>query len=100
MAELARNACATLASGCEPASDRLTIFIVEVTGAKDALARILCPFAVLQADLAHVELRRTADGATIRQEVEGLDDQRAQVLARRLGQSPTVLGVSLGWRAL
>jgi hypothetical protein len=65
----------------------------------DALARILCPFAVLQVQLAYVELRQTEARATIRLEAVGLDDPRAGVLARRLEQSPIVLGVSQGWRS-
>ena len=80
------------------ANDGRVIFLVEVLGVTDALARVLCSFAVLQAELAFVELRRTDRGASIRLEVEGLDVHRAQLLARRLEQAPTVLSVGLGWR--
>lgn len=79
------------------ANDGRVIFLVEVLGVTDALARVLCPFAVLQVELAFVELRRTDRGASIRLEVEGLDVHLAQLLARRLEQAPTVLRVGLGW---
>jgi hypothetical protein len=77
---------------------RRVIFLVEAVGAADALARVLCPFAVLQVELVFVELRRTDRGASIRIEAEGLDDHWAEVLARRLEQAPAVLSVGLGWR--
>jgi len=76
---------------------RRMIFILEIVASADALARVLCPFAVLQADLAYVELRRSGEGASVRVETEGLDDHRAQLLARRLAQSPIVRAVGLGW---
>ena len=53
----------------------------------------------MQAQLAHVEMRRSDRGARVRLEVEGLGDHRAGVLARRLEQSIAVRAVSLGWRS-
>ena len=81
------------------ANARRVIFLVDVLGATDALAKVLCPFAVLQVELVFVELRRTERGASIRLEAEGLGDHWAQVLARRLEQFPIVLSVGLGWRS-
>ena len=97
MAEPSQSTNATARARSDAGADRV-IFLVEVQGVSDALARVLCPFAVLQVELALVELRRTGNGANIRLETEGLSDHWAQVLARRLEQIPTVLSVGLGWR--
>jgi len=85
------------ATACAGVNARRVIFLVDVVGATDALARVLCPFAVLQVDLVFAQLRRTERGSRIRLEAEGLDDHWAQVLARRLEQLPIVVSVGLGW---
>lgn len=73
------------------------IFMVELTPDPDGLARLLVPFAVVQAPLALVEYRASEIGAVVRLEATGLDPDRAQLLKRRLEQAPCVLRVGLGW---
>ena len=75
------------------------VFLMDLTDAPDALARVLCPFTVLQAELVLVEMRRTARGAHLRLEADGLDPHWARILARRLEHNPQVLSISLGWRS-
>ncbi len=99
MAEASQTTDATAGTTCSDADTARVVFLVEVRGAPDALARVLTPFAVLQVELVFVELRRTERGASIRIEAEGLDVHRSQLLARRLEQAPTVLSVGLGWRS-
>jgi hypothetical protein len=73
------------------------IFMVEMGEDADALARLLAPFAAVQAHLARVEYRCGPTGAVARIEAPGLDPDRAQHLKRRLEQAPCVLRVGLGW---
>jgi hypothetical protein len=73
------------------------IFVVEMGKDADALARLLVPFAALQAHLSRVEYRCGPTGAVVRIETPGLDPDRAQHLKRRLEQAPCVLRVGLGW---
>jgi hypothetical protein len=88
-----------VAEGSQGCDQRRVVFLVDVLGDADALARVLSPFAALQVEMVFVELRRTGRGASIRIEAEGLDDHRSQLLARRLEQLPVVLKVGLGWRS-
>ncbi len=63
----------------------------------DALLRVLGTLAVQQGRLIEVRFARTDGGFNVRLEIEGLDLQHTEHLARRLRQIPAVTGVSLGW---
>jgi hypothetical protein len=78
---------------------RCHLFIIEGSDTVDALLRVLGPFAVQSARLAEVRFNVAAGRFAARVEVEGLSEDRAEHLRRRLGQLPLVAGVSLGWRA-
>jgi hypothetical protein len=81
-----------------PMTGRRHLFLVEGLDAIDALLRVLGPFAVQSGRLAEVSFS-VADGRiAVRLEVEGLSQDRAEHLHRRLGQLPLVTSVSLGWR--
>lgn len=73
------------------------VFMVELDPDPDGLARLLVPFAVVQAPIAVVEYRASPIGAVARIETTGLDTDRAQLLKRRLEQAPCVVRVGLGW---
>lgn len=76
------------------------LFLIESAAAGDALLRILEPFALQQATLSAVAYDAAAPGvATIRVEAEGLTDERAETLRRRLQKLPVVASVALGWRS-
>jgi hypothetical protein len=73
------------------------VFLVEMSEDADALARLLAPFAAVQARLSAVEYRCGPAGAVARIEASGLKAGRAQNLKHRLEQAPCVLRVGLGW---
>ncbi len=64
----------------------------------EALLRVLGTLAVQQVRLIEARFTTTRGGFTARLEIERLSLQRAEHLARRLGQTPSVTAVSLGWR--
>jgi hypothetical protein len=64
----------------------------------EALLRVLGTLAVQQVQLIEVRFTTTAGGFAARLEIEPLSLQRAEHLAWRLRQMPSVTAVSLGWR--
>jgi hypothetical protein len=74
------------------------VFLVEGLDAVDALLRVLGPFAVQSARLAEVRFEVENGRIAVRVEAEGLSQDRADCLRRRLQQLPVVTAVSLGWR--
>ena len=64
----------------------------------DALLRALGTLAVQQVQLIEVRFARTGNSFAVRLEIERLRLQRAEHLAERLRQIPSVTAVSLGWR--
>ncbi len=88
-------------SGATPArAPARRLFLIESVAAGDALLRILEPFALQQAMLSSVAYDAAAVGvATIRVEAEGLTDERAETLRRRLQKLPLVASVALGWQS-
>ncbi len=64
----------------------------------DALLRVLGTLAVQQVQLIEVGFTTTGGGYAARLEIERLSLQRAEHLAQRLRQIPSVTAVSLGWR--
>jgi len=73
-------------------------FVIEAADLPDTLVRVLTLFAVQPASLATVEMARRERGCWIRVEADGLDDQRAETVVRRLGGLAIVRTVGLGWR--
>lgn len=73
-------------------------FVVDAVEAPDTLVRVLTPFAVQGARLMSVVLGRAGAGLQIRVEADGLDDERAETLTRRLRGLPSVEAVAVGWR--
>jgi hypothetical protein len=78
---------------------RRRLFLIEAAASTDALLRILEPFALQQATLAAVTCDAGANAVRIRVEAEGLSDDRAETLRRRLDKLPLVTSVALGWQA-
>jgi len=74
------------------------LFLIEASAAGDALLRILEPFALQQADLAAVTCDAAAGGVRVRVEADGLTDDRAETLRRKLARLPVVTSVGMGWR--
>lgn len=70
------------------------MFIVELTGAPDALVRVLSVCAARQVTLSAVAY---ADAA-VRIETVGLCERDAQRLSARLQSERVVTGVTVGWR--
>ncbi len=64
----------------------------------DPLLRVLGTMAVQQVQLVEVRFTRTGGGFCAQLEIELLSLQRAEHLARRLRQIPSITAVSLGWR--
>jgi hypothetical protein len=74
------------------------LFLIEASAAGDALLRILEPFALQQAALAAVTCDAAAGGVRVRVEADGLTDDRAETLRRKLARLPVVTSVGMGWR--
>ena len=72
------------------------LFIVELTGAPDALVRVLSVCAARQVALSAV----TYAAAAVRIEAADLSERDAQRLSARLQAEPVVTGVTVGWRSL
>ena len=70
------------------------LFIVDLTGAPDALVRVLSVCAARQVALSAVSYA----AAAVRIEAAGLSERDAQQLSARLQAEPVVTGVTLGWR--
>lgn len=75
-------------------------FLVETHDDVDALLRVLTPFAVMGASIASATLARGERGCAVRVEADGLCEQRAETLLRRLEGLPVVRSVGLGWVGL
>ena len=75
-------------------------FFVEATQGDDVLLRVLGPFAVQGAEIAEMTATEGGNGVSIRLEVAGLSQARAEHLAGRLRALAAVTGVALGWRAI
>lgn len=74
-------------------------FFIEAVGGDDVLQRVLGPFAVQGAEIRHMTAAGSAGGFSIRLEIAGLSQARAEHLAERLRALAAVNGVALGWRA-
>ncbi|MDP3749770.1 MAG: hypothetical protein Q8Q88_22295 [Phenylobacterium sp.] len=74
-------------------------FLVEATRGDGVLLRVLGPFAVQGAEIADLTATQGGGGVSIRLEVTGLSQVRAEHLAERLRALAAVTGVALGWRA-
>lgn len=66
-------------------------FEITVLDEPEALSRLLAPFAVAQATLAHVEYVGGRNYATARIATLGLTPDRAELLRARLAQGPRVI---------
>jgi hypothetical protein len=77
---------------------RCYLFLIEGREATDALMRVLGPFAVQSAGLTRVTFGMAEGRFAARIEVEGLSQDRADYLSRRLTQIPLIASVSFGWR--
>lgn len=75
-------------------------FFVEAARDGDVLLRVLGPFAVQGAEIAEMTATQGGVGVSIRVEVSGLSQARAEHLAERLRGLTAVTGVALGWRAV
>ncbi len=64
----------------------------------DPLLRVLGILAVQQVRLVDVRFTRSGGAFSARLEIEPLSLQRAEHLAQRLRQIPSITAVSLGWR--
>ncbi|WP_347276653.1 hypothetical protein [Caulobacter segnis] len=82
----------------KPDSDKRRLFMVSAADTTDALIRVLNVVAVQQARLRRVEAAQTAEGLTISLETDDEGDDRADLLASRLGACLAVRGVGFGWR--
>jgi len=78
-------------------SPRRYVFLVEGPDEVDLLVRILTPFAVAGAKLVAVEFSAADNRAIARLETEGLSQERAEHLCRRLGCAPAFTRVGFGW---
>lgn len=74
-------------------------FFIEAGRDGDLLLRVLGPFAVQGAEIAEMTATQGGGGVSIRLEVSGLSQARAEHLAERLRALAAVTGVALGWRA-
>lgn len=74
------------------------LFLIEARPGGDALLRILEPFVLQQAALAAVACDAAAGAVRVRVEADGLTDDRAETLRRRLARLPVVVSVGMGWR--
>ncbi len=76
------------------------VFLVEAAHGCDALVRVLGPFAVQAAQVCEMTATEHALGVSVRLEVSGLGEARAQHLAERLRALASVTSVAVGWRAV
>ncbi len=74
-------------------------FLIEAARDTDVLLRVLGPFAVQGAEVEELSAIQGGAGVSIRLEVSGLSQARAEHLAERLRGLGAVTGVALGWRA-
>lgn len=74
-------------------------FFIEAARDADVLLRVLGPFAVQGAEVEQLTATQGGAGMSIRLEVSGLSQARAEHLAERLRAVASVTGVALGWRA-
>lgn len=75
-------------------------FFIEAARDADVLLRVLGPFAVQGAEVEELTATQGCAGMSIRLEVSGLTQARAEHLAERLRGLGAVTGVALGWRAM
>ena len=75
-------------------------FFIEAARGLDMLLRVLGPFAVQGAEICEMTAAQGAAGLSVRLEVSGLTQARAEHLAARLRGLASVTGVALGWRAM
>jgi len=78
---------------------RRRLFVVEALDAADVFLRVLGIVAVQQARLSGATLDGREGRVVARLEIEGLNDERADYLRRRLAQLHLVTAVSMGWRS-
>ena len=74
-------------------------FLIEAMPDGDVLLRVLGPFAVQGAQIREMSAAECGRAVSIRLEVSGLTQARAEHLAERLRALAAVTGVALGWRA-
>lgn len=74
------------------------VFLIEMDAAPDALLRALGPFALHEATVAGLALRRGEDWLELRIEISGVARDLAARLGRKLEALPIVRTVGLGWR--
>ncbi|WP_332367271.1 hypothetical protein [Caulobacter sp. NIBR2454] len=82
----------------KPESDKRRLFMISAADTNDALLRVLNVVSVQQARLRRVEASTTGEGLTIALETDDEGDERADLLASRLGACLAVRGVGFGWR--
>ena len=73
------------------------MFLIEMDAAPDALVRALAPFALHDATVAGISLRRGEDWLELRIETSGVARDLAARLGRKLEALPSVRAVGLGW---
>jgi hypothetical protein len=88
-----------MADGAAPDPAPSRLFIVETTGAPDALLRVLSVCAIRQVAPSAVTYAGSARGGVVRIEAGRMDEGAVERLASRLQSEPMVIGVTVGWRA-
>lgn len=75
------------------------VFLVEMDAAPDALLRALGPFALHEATVTGLDLKRGEDRLELRIEAAGLCAELAARLGLKLQALPSVRAVGMGWMA-
>ena len=73
------------------------VFLIEMDAAPDALLRALGPFALHEATVTGLDLKRGIDRLELRIEAQGLCAELANRLGLKLQALPSVRAVGMGW---